>query len=196
MAAAGLQPWGPLRTKRWQAGETTGRYASRKGARRVSRSAPRDRMPRVHSASARNTRSARYRPRRVGTVLQARPPRRGFEHPALASRCFQPFRDVDLLPAPLDGLFGHMESEGLRSAACSPSRSRVIWSCRKVVAHDSVPRGFCIPVARKRRLLADSTRSRTSASRILIRPQTNVGNRRPSVNPEAALDENSQRGTR
>jgi hypothetical protein len=44
-------------------------------------------------------------------------------------------------------------------------------------------------------LLADSTRSRMPASRILIRPQTNVGNRRPRVNPGPAPDDTSQRGT-
>ena len=44
--------------------------------------------------------------------------------------------------------------------------------------------------------VADGTRSRMSASRIVIRPQTNVGNRRPRVKPEPAPDDNSQRGTR
>ena len=65
------------------------------------------------------------------------------------ARCSQPIRDVDLLHALIDRLFGQMESAGLRSAACSPSRSRVTWSCRKVVAHVSVLTGCFIPVALK-----------------------------------------------
>ena len=88
----------------------------------------------------------------------------GRQHGALKTphwhlaHCSQPIRDVDSLHALLDGLFGQMESAGLRSAARSASRSRDIWSCRKAVAHVSVPTGCFIPVARKRRLLADFRR--------------------------------------
>ena len=64
------------------------------------------------------------------------------------ARCYQPVRDVDLHHALLDGLFGPMDSARLRGAACSASQSRYIWSCRKAVAHVSVPTGCFIPVAR------------------------------------------------
>ena len=47
-----------------------------------------------------------------------------------------------------------------------------------------------------RPLLADSARSRTSASNIEIRSQTDSCSRRPRVNLERAPDDNSQRGTR
>lgn len=47
-----------------------------------------------------------------------------------------------------------------------------------------------------RLLLADSTRSRMSASRIVTRPQTNVGSRRPRVKLGPAPDHTNQRGTR
>jgi len=75
---------------------------------------------------------------------------------------------------------------GLNLTAAESEMHYAIWA----------PARVGVSVCSHRPLLADSTRSRMSASSILIRPQTNVGNRHPRVNPEPSPDDNSQRGTR